>query len=53
MAARYPDDRLFEAADIVGGHPGVSHNYRRTHAFNLWYTLAVRARLAASGSRRR
>lgn len=40
VAASYPDDRLFEAADIVGGHPGVSHNYRRTHAFNLWYTLA-------------
>jgi len=43
VAARYPDDRLFEAARIVGGHPGVSHNYRRTHAFNLWYTLAVEA----------
>lgn len=41
VAARYPDDRLFDAARVVGGHPGVSHNYRRTHAFNLWYTLAV------------
>ena len=41
VAAKYPADRLFEAARIVGGHPGVSHNYRRTHAFNLWYTLAV------------
>jgi DNA-binding Lrp family transcriptional regulator len=41
VAARYPDERLFPAAAIVGGHPGVSHNYRRTHAFNLWYTLAV------------
>jgi len=41
VAARYPDDTLFEGAAIVGGHPGVSHNYRRTHAFNLWYTLAV------------
>jgi len=40
VAARYADDHLFEAADIIGGHPGVSHNYRRTHAFNLWYTLA-------------
>ena len=40
VAARYPEDKLFEAAAIVGGHPGVSHNYRRTHAFNLWYTLA-------------
>ena len=41
VAAKYPDDRLFEAAAIVGGHPGVSHNYRRSHAFNLWFTLAV------------
>jgi len=41
VAAKYPADRLFEAARVVGGHPGVSHNYRRTHAFNLWYTLAV------------
>jgi DNA-binding Lrp family transcriptional regulator len=41
VAARYPDDRLFDAAAVVGGHPGVSHNYRRTHAFNLWFTVAV------------
>jgi len=41
VAAKYPEDRLFEAAAIVGGHPGVSHNYRRSHAFNLWFTLAV------------
>ena len=41
VAAKYPDERLFEAAAIVGGHPGVSHNYRRSHAFNLWFTLAV------------
>jgi DNA-binding Lrp family transcriptional regulator len=46
VAARYPDERLFDAAALIGGHPGVSHNYRRTHAFNLWYTLAV-----APGSR--
>jgi siroheme decarboxylase len=41
IAASYPEDRLFDAAAIVGGHPGVSHNYRRTHHFNLWFTLAV------------
>jgi DNA-binding Lrp family transcriptional regulator len=41
VAAKFPEDRLFEAAAIVGGHPGVSHNYRRSHAFNLWFTLAV------------
>lgn len=41
VAAAYPEDRLFEAAALIGGHPGVSHNYRRTHHFNLWYTIAV------------
>lgn len=52
VAARYPDDRLFEAADIVGGHPGVSHNYRRNHAFNLWFTVAVEpdSRLGLEGT---
>lgn len=41
VAASYPDERLFAAARLVSGHPGVSHNYRRTHRFNLWFTLAV------------
>jgi DNA-binding Lrp family transcriptional regulator len=30
-----------EAAAIIGQHPGVSHNYKRNHEFNLWYTIAV------------
>ena len=41
VAAAYPDDQLFAAASLVGGHPGVSHNYRRSHHFNLWYTVAT------------
>lgn len=41
VAARYPDERLFDAAKLINGHPGVSHNYRRTHDFNLWFTVAV------------
>lgn len=41
VAAAYPDDRLFGAAKVINGHPGVSHNYRRTHRFNMWFTLAV------------
>jgi len=35
-----PDDEDAVAA-IINQHPGVSHNYRRNHAFNLWYTIAV------------
>ncbi len=41
VAARIPEERLEAAAEIVSAHPGVSHNYRRNHAFNLWYTIAV------------
>ena len=26
---------------VISEHPGVSHNYKRNHAYNLWYTLAV------------
>ena len=26
---------------IVNSHPGVSHNYLRTHDFNLWFTIAT------------
>jgi len=29
------------AAEIINRHPGVSHNYLRNHAFNIWFTLAV------------
>jgi cytochrome c553 len=40
------------AASVVGEHPGVSHNYRRDHAYNLWYTLAVppNSRLGLDGT---
>ena len=41
VAMRVPEERLQAAADIVNAHPGVSHNYRRTHEFNMWFTIAV------------
>ncbi len=41
VAMRIPEERLAAAAALVNGHPGVSHNYRRTHAFNMWFTIAV------------
>jgi siroheme decarboxylase len=41
VAAKVDESRIDEAAAEVGRHPGVSHNYRRDHEYNLWYTLAV------------
>jgi len=41
VAMRVPAERLDAAAAAVSSHPGVSHNYQRSHAFNLWYTIAV------------
>jgi siroheme decarboxylase len=41
VATKAADDRVDEAAAIINEHPGVSHNYRRNHDFNLWWTIAV------------
>src|SRR5438046_6076601 len=41
VAARIDPGRVDEAAAVISAHPGVSHNYKRNHAYNLWYTIAV------------
>ena len=41
VAMRFPADKLDAAAQVINEHPGVSHNYARDGAYNLWFTLAV------------
>ena len=41
VAAKIDPTRIDEAAAVVSAHPGVSHNYKRNHGYNLWYTIAV------------
>ncbi|MBI4391717.1 MAG: Lrp/AsnC family transcriptional regulator [candidate division NC10 bacterium] len=41
VAMRAEAGRVDEAAAMVNTHPGVSHNYKRSHAFNIWFTVAV------------
>jgi DNA-binding Lrp family transcriptional regulator len=41
VAAKVDADHPQRAAAAVNAHPGVSHNYLRTHDFNLWFTIAV------------
>jgi len=41
VAMSVPEEKLKHAAKVVNAHPGVSHNYKRTHHFNMWFTIAV------------
>ena len=52
VAARVDPEHPWRAARIVNEHPGVSHNYLRNHAFNMWFTIAVEpgSRLGLDGT---
>jgi siroheme decarboxylase len=41
VAARVDAEHPHRAAAVINSHPGVSHNYLRTHEFNLWFTIAT------------
>jgi DNA-binding Lrp family transcriptional regulator len=52
VAAKVDAKHPHRAAQVVNSHPGVSHNYLRTHEFNLWFTIAVEpdSRLGLEGT---
>lgn len=41
VAMRVESERLARAAAVINAHPGVSHNYKRNHEFNMWFTVAI------------
>ena len=41
VASRVPAERLAEVAERVSRLPGVTHNYERSGAYNLWFTLTA------------
>ncbi len=41
IAAKLDPDEIDTGAAAINSHPGVSHNYKRNHPYNLWYTVAV------------
>jgi siroheme decarboxylase len=41
VAMKVDPAREDEAAEIINQHPGVSHNYRRSHSYNIWFTLTL------------
>lgn len=38
-AAKVPQDKLEMFIDTVNAQKGVTHNYLRNHAYNVWFTL--------------
>ena len=36
IAMSYDDSEIDSAAQIINQHPGVTHNYKRNHFYNLW-----------------
>ena len=41
VAMKVAPERLAKAAAVINAHPGVSHNYKRNHDFNMWFTVAM------------
>jgi DNA-binding Lrp family transcriptional regulator len=52
VAAKVDPEYPHRAAKIINEHPGVTHNYLRSHNFNLWFTIAVEpgSRLGLDGT---
>jgi DNA-binding Lrp family transcriptional regulator len=38
-AAQVPEEKLTTFAATVNRYPGVTHNYRRENAYNVWFTF--------------
>ena len=38
-AARVPQIHMEKFLEVVNSYPGVTHNYRRDHDYNIWFTL--------------
>jgi DNA-binding Lrp family transcriptional regulator len=38
-AARVPPHQVEHFAQVVNRYPGVTHNYLRSHPYNIWFTF--------------
>lgn len=45
VALELEEENFYEVAEIINQHPGVTHNYRRDHQLNLWFTLSTASEL--------
>ncbi|PUU90801.1 AsnC family transcriptional regulator [Halanaerobium sp.] len=45
VALELEEENFYQVAEIINQHPGVTHNYRRDHQLNLWFTLSTASEL--------
>ncbi|MBL7224940.1 MAG: AsnC family transcriptional regulator [Desulfobacteraceae bacterium] len=38
-AAKVPEDKIDMFVEVVNDYPGVTHNYLRKNAYNIWFTF--------------
>ena len=38
-AAKVPEEKINQFAEVVNRYPGVTHNYRRENTYNIWFTF--------------
>ncbi len=38
-AAKVPEEKLDSFVEVVNSFPGVTHNYQRNNAYNIWFTF--------------
>lgn len=43
-AAQVPEETVEAFTEAVNAFPGVTHNYRRDHKFNIWFTFIAPSR---------
>ena len=43
-AARVPETRIDSFVEAVNRYPGVTHNYLRSHEYNIWFTFIAENR---------
>ena len=43
-AAKVPDDRIQQFAEVVNSFPQVTHNYYRKAPYNIWFTITAESK---------
>jgi DNA-binding Lrp family transcriptional regulator len=49
-AARVPEGKIKDFVKTVNACPGVTHNYKRNHEYNIWFTFIAPSEKAMEGA---